>query len=65
MIAENQHLIPKSYKKKYAQKAKYLVLVTDLEEIKEDNAKDPVTDRLDLLKVEIELIKSQLKIQNH
>jgi hypothetical protein len=49
MIAENSYLIPDRIKSKYAEKNKYLMVVTDLEAEMDENS-DEVLLRLDQLK---------------
>lgn len=49
MIAENNYLIPDSVKQQYAEKNKYLMIVTDLE-AELDEVKDPIIEEIHLLK---------------
>ncbi|CDW71088.1 wd-40 repeat protein [Stylonychia lemnae] len=65
LIAENQHLIPYSFKKSYAIQGKYLVNVTDLESMNNNEDSDPVTSRLDEMKIVIETIQEEIKSQGH
>lgn len=62
MIAENSYLIPDSEKEKYAQRNKYLLIVTDLEEEMEQNA-DEITLQLEFVKKGIFKKMKKLKQQ--
>lgn len=50
MIAENAYLIPDTVKQSYAQKNQLIVFVTDLEEDMEDDKKDEVLLKIDILR---------------
>lgn len=56
LIAENQHLIPSSFKRKYAAQGKYIVQVIDLENNQEEKSRDPVIMRLDDMKQNVDFI---------
>ena len=43
LIAENQHLVPVYFKKNYAKQGKVLVIISDLEDVKDDIDQDPIT----------------------
>eukprot|EP00347_Sterkiella_histriomuscorum_P018629 403344788 len=64
LIAENQHLIPTSFKRKYADQNKYLVQVTDLENNDEGKSRDPVINRLDEIKAHMEGVHSKVETMN-
>ena len=60
MIAENQYLIPQSVKESYAERGKFLLVVTDLEE-KGDDQIDPVIDKINTMKETFDVHLKEIK----